>query len=64
MYKAYHLNAYNNKDDGREVCYWDQKDLAAKVSAQLAKERRYGKERLYVLAETKAPAILIELGVY
>lgn len=69
---SFHLNAYNNKAEGVEVCYWDQKDLAAKVSAQLAKdigwknrgarERRYGNERLYVLAETKAPAILIELG--
>ncbi|PFZ54778.1 hypothetical protein COL68_20545 [Bacillus wiedmannii] len=72
VYKVYHLNAYNNKAGGVEVCYWDQKDLAAKVSAQLAKdigwkdrgakESRYGKEGLYVLAETKAPAILIELG--
>ncbi|HDR4520580.1 TPA: N-acetylmuramoyl-L-alanine amidase [Bacillus cereus] len=69
---SFHLNAYNNKAEGVEVCYWDQKDLAAKVSAQLAKdigwknrgarERRYGNERLYVLAETNAPAILIELG--
>ncbi|MGQ8826957.1 N-acetylmuramoyl-L-alanine amidase C-terminal domain-containing protein [Bacillus sp. NA_146.1] len=69
---SFHLNAYDGKANGVEVCYYDQKDLAAKVSAQLskdigwdnrgAKERRYGNERLYVLAETKAPAILIELG--
>ncbi|KXY12787.1 N-acetylmuramoyl-L-alanine amidase [Bacillus sp. FSL K6-0067] len=65
---SFHLNAYNNKADGVEVCYWDQKGLAAKVSAQLAKDigwkDRGPKERkeLYVLANTKAPAILIELG--
>lgn len=69
---SFHLNAYDGKANGVEVCYYDQQDLAAKVSAQLAKdigwknrgarERRYGNERLYVLAETKAPAILIELG--
>ncbi|MCR6845202.1 N-acetylmuramoyl-L-alanine amidase [Bacillus sp. IBL03825] len=69
---SFHLNAYDGKANGVEVCYYDQQALAAKVSAQLskdigwanrgAKERRYGNERLYVLAETKAPAILIELG--
>lgn len=69
---SFHLNAYNGTANGVEVCYYDQQALAAKVSAQLskdigwanrgAKERRYGNERLYVLAETKAPAILIELG--
>ncbi|HDR4368814.1 TPA: N-acetylmuramoyl-L-alanine amidase [Bacillus cereus] len=69
---SFHLNAYNGTANGVEVCYYDQKALAAKVSAQLskdigwanrgAKERRYGNERLHVLAETKAPAILIELG--
>ncbi len=69
---AFHLNAYDGKANGVEVCYYDQQTLAAKVSAQLskdigwanrgAKERRYGEKRLHVLAETKAPAILIELG--
>ncbi|MGY3419108.1 N-acetylmuramoyl-L-alanine amidase [Bacillus mycoides] len=69
---SFHLNAFDTKANGVEVCYYDQQALAAKVSAQLskdigwsnrgAKERRYGKDRLHVLAETKAPAILIELG--
>ena len=69
---SFHLNAFNTKANGVEVCYYDQQDLAARVSAQLskdigwtnrgAKERRYGEKRLHVLAETKAPAILIELG--
>ncbi|EJS62953.1 hypothetical protein ICW_05616 [Bacillus wiedmannii] len=69
---SFHLNAFDTKANGVEVCYYDQQALAAKVSAQLAKdigwtnrgakERRYGNERLHVLAETKAPAILIELG--
>ncbi|SLK20516.1 N-acetylmuramoyl-L-alanine amidase [Bacillus toyonensis] len=67
-----HLNAYNGSANGVEVCYFDQQALAAKVSAQLskdigwtnrgAKERRYGEQRLHVLATTNAPAILIELG--
>ncbi|WP_176548454.1 N-acetylmuramoyl-L-alanine amidase C-terminal domain-containing protein, partial [Bacillus toyonensis] len=49
-------------------CYYDQQSLAAKVSAQLAKDmgwsNRGAKQRtdLYVLNSTKAPAILIELG--
>lgn len=69
---SFHLNAFDTKANGVEVCYYDQKSLAEKVSAQLskdigwynrgAKERRYGEKRLHVLAETKAPAILIELG--
>ncbi|MBP3970000.1 N-acetylmuramoyl-L-alanine amidase [Bacillus sp. WL1] len=65
---SYHLNAYDGKANGVEVLYFDQKDLAAKVSAQLAKDigwsNRGAKKRtdLYVLNETKAPAILIELG--
>ncbi len=69
---SFHLNAYNGTANGVEVCYYDQQSLAAKVSAQLskdigwsnlgAKERRYGKDRHHVLAETNAPAILIELG--
>lgn len=69
---SFHLNAFDTKANGVEVCYYDQQALAAKVSAQLskdigwtnrgAKERRYGEKRLHVLAETKAPAILIELG--
>lgn len=47
---------------------YDQQSLASKVSAQLSKDigwrNRGAKERreLYVLANTKAPAILIELG--
>ncbi|EOO36955.1 N-acetylmuramoyl-L-alanine amidase [Bacillus cereus VD133] len=63
-----HLNAYNGTANGVEVCYYDQQALAAKVSAQLSKDigwsNRGAKERkeLYVLANTKAPAILIELG--
>ncbi|WP_166705124.1 N-acetylmuramoyl-L-alanine amidase C-terminal domain-containing protein [Bacillus albus] len=69
---SFHLNAFDTKANGVEVCYYDQQALAEKVSAQLskdigwynrgAKERRYGEKRLHVLAETKAPAILIELG--
>ncbi|HHI3604914.1 TPA: N-acetylmuramoyl-L-alanine amidase [Bacillus anthracis] len=65
---SFHLNAYNGTANGVEVCYYDQQSLAAKVSAQLAKDigwsNRGAKERkeLYVLANTKAPAILIELG--
>ncbi|MEX0417787.1 N-acetylmuramoyl-L-alanine amidase [Bacillus sp. C30] len=65
---SFHLNAYNGTANGVEVCYYDQQSLAAKVSAQLSKDigwpNRGAKERkeLYVLANTKAPAILIELG--
>ncbi|WP_439022804.1 N-acetylmuramoyl-L-alanine amidase [Bacillus thuringiensis] len=69
---SFHLNAFDTKANGVEVCYYDQQALAEKVSAQLskdigwynrgAKERRFGEKRLHVLAETKAPAILIELG--
>lgn len=65
---SFHLNAYNGTANGVEVCYYDQQDLAAKVSAQLSKDigwsNRGAKERkeLYVLTNTKAPAILIELG--
>ncbi|PFB40937.1 N-acetylmuramoyl-L-alanine amidase [Bacillus thuringiensis] len=65
---SFHLNAYNGAATGVEVCYYDQQALAAKVSAQLATDigwkNRGAKERkeLYVLAHTKAPAILIELG--
>lgn len=65
---SFHLNAYNGTANGVEVCYYDQQSLAAKVSAQLAKDigwyNRGAKPRtdLYVLANTKAPAILIELG--
>lgn len=65
---SYHLNAYDGKANGVEVLYFDQKDLAAKVSAQLAKDigwhDRGPKQRtdLAVLKGTKAPAILIELG--
>ncbi len=65
---SYHLNAYDRKANGVEVLYFDQKDLAAKVSAQLAKDigwhDRGPKQRtdLAVLKGTKAPAILIELG--
>ncbi|AXO94424.1 N-acetylmuramoyl-L-alanine amidase [Bacillus anthracis] len=65
---SFHLNSYNGAATGVEVCYYDQQALAAKVSAQLSKDvgwpNRGAKERkeLYVLANTKAPAILIELG--
>lgn len=65
---SYHLNKYDTKANGVEVCYYDQKDLAAKVSAQLANDigwkDRGPKQRtdLAVLKGTKAPAILIELG--
>lgn len=65
---SFHLNAYNGSVGGVEVCYYDQESLAAKVSAQLAKDigwsNRGAKQRtdLYVLNSTKAPAILIELG--
>ncbi|MGN4719647.1 N-acetylmuramoyl-L-alanine amidase [Bacillus cereus group sp. MYBK226-2] len=65
---SFHLNAYNGSANGVEVCYYDQQSLAAKVSAQLAKDigwsNRGAKQRadLYVLNSTKAPAILIELG--
>lgn len=63
-----HLNAFNTTAHGVEVCYYDQEALASKVSAQLAKDigwfDRGPKKRtdLAVLANTKAPAILIELG--
>ncbi|PTR88699.1 N-acetylmuramoyl-L-alanine amidase C-terminal domain-containing protein, partial [Bacillus anthracis] len=63
-----HLNAFNTIANGVEVLYYDQKALAAKVSAQLAKDigwkDRGAKPRtdLAVLANTKAPAILIECG--
>ncbi|MDG1596049.1 N-acetylmuramoyl-L-alanine amidase [Bacillus cereus] len=65
---SYHLNKYDTKANGVEVCYYDQKELAAKVSAQLSKDigwrDRGPKQRtdLAVLRGTKAPAILIELG--
>ncbi|MBO1582987.1 N-acetylmuramoyl-L-alanine amidase [Bacillus sp. XF8] len=65
---SYHLNASDGNGHGVEVLYYDQKDLAAKVSAQLAKDigwrDRGAKQRtdLAVLKGTKAPAILIELG--
>ncbi|MGG0355319.1 N-acetylmuramoyl-L-alanine amidase [Bacillus tropicus] len=65
---SFHLNKFNEKANGVEVCYYDQQPLAAKVSAQLAKDigwsNRGAKQRtdLYVLNSTKAPAILIELG--
>ena len=65
---SFHLNAYDGKANGVEVLYYDQQSLAAKVSARLSKDigwsNRGAKKRtdLYVLKETKAPAILIELG--
>ncbi|EJV80530.1 MULTISPECIES: N-acetylmuramoyl-L-alanine amidase [Bacillus] len=65
---SFHLNASNGNGQGVEVLYYDQKDLAAKISAQLAKDigwrDRGAKQRtdLAVLKGTKAPAILIELG--
>jgi N-acetylmuramoyl-L-alanine amidase len=65
---SFHLNAFNGSANGVEVLYFDQEALAAKVSAQLAKDigwyNRGAKPRtdLAVLKGTKAPAILIELG--
>jgi len=65
---SFHLNASDENGQGVEVLYYDQKDLAAKISAQLAKDigwrDRGAKQRtdLAVLNGTKAPAILIELG--
>ncbi|MGG0302194.1 N-acetylmuramoyl-L-alanine amidase [Bacillus albus] len=65
---SFHLNSYDTKANGVEVLYYDQQALSAKVAAQLSKDigwtNRGAKERkdLYVLANTKAPAILIELG--
>lgn len=65
---SFHLNAFNTVANGVEVLYYDQQALAAKISAQLSKDigwsNRGAKPRtdLYVLANTKAPAILLELG--
>ncbi|PEY67206.1 N-acetylmuramoyl-L-alanine amidase [Bacillus thuringiensis] len=65
---SFHLNASDGNGQGVEVLYYDQKDLAAKISGQLAKDigwrDRGAKQRtdLAVLNGTKAPAILIELG--
>ncbi|MGG0124515.1 N-acetylmuramoyl-L-alanine amidase [Bacillus paranthracis] len=65
---SFHLNASDGNGQGVEVLYYDQKDLAAKISAQLAKDigwrDRGAKQRtdLAVLNGTKAPAIIIELG--
>ncbi|MED1267005.1 N-acetylmuramoyl-L-alanine amidase [Bacillus mycoides] len=65
---SFHLNASDGNGQGVEVLYYDQKDLAAKISSQLAKDigwrDRGAKQRtdLAVLNGTKAPAILIELG--
>lgn len=63
-----HLNAFNGTANGVEVCYYDQQSLAAKVSKQLSDDigwsNRGAKPRtdLYVLNNTSAPAILIEMG--
>ena len=35
---SFHLNASDGNGQGVEVLYYDQKDLAAKISAQLAKD--------------------------
>ncbi|MEK4614189.1 N-acetylmuramoyl-L-alanine amidase [Bacillus sp. FSL K6-0067] len=65
---SFHLNAFDTKANGVEVCYYDQQALASKISAQLSKDigwrDRGAKQRtdLAVLKGTKAPAILIELG--
>lgn len=65
---SFHLNASDGNGQGVEVLYYDQKDLAAKISSQLAKDigwRDRGAKQstdLAVLNGTKAPAILIELG--
>ena len=61
-----HFNAYDHSAHGCEVLYVTQKSLAAKVSSALASAghftNRGAKYRsdLYVLNNTKAPAILIE----
>jgi N-acetylmuramoyl-L-alanine amidase len=60
-----HFNAFDGKAHGVEVCYLTQHDLAAEVSAAIAKcgfTDRGPKERtdLYFLRHTDEPAILIE----
>ncbi|WP_242214875.1 N-acetylmuramoyl-L-alanine amidase [Bacillus cereus group sp. BfR-BA-01383] len=65
---SFHLNSYDTNANGVEVLYYDQQALSAKIASQLSTDvgwsNRGAKERkdLYVLANTKAPAILIELG--
>ena len=47
---SFHLNASDGNGQGVEVLYYDQKDLAAKISAQLAKDigwRDRGAETAY-----------------
>lgn len=66
---SWHFNsASDKKATGVEVLYYDQKELAEKVSASMAKalgiRNRGAKERkeLYFLRNTKAPSILIEVA--
>ncbi|MBC2071749.1 N-acetylmuramoyl-L-alanine amidase [Listeria seeligeri] len=66
---SWHFNSAADKSaTGVEVLYYDQKELAARVSAALAKalglRDRGAKQRkdLYFLANTNAPAILIEVA--
>lgn len=66
---SWHFNsAANASATGVEVLYYDQKALAERVSADLAKtlglRNRGAKQRkdLYFLANTNAPAILIEIA--
>jgi N-acetylmuramoyl-L-alanine amidase len=61
-----HFNAFDGKAHGVEVCHLTQRELAAKVSAAIAKcgfTDRGAKERtnLYFLRHTDEPAILIEV---
>jgi N-acetylmuramoyl-L-alanine amidase len=61
-----HFNAFNKQAHGVEVCHLTQHDLAAKVSAAIAKcgfTDRGAKERtnLYFLRHTDEAAILIEV---
>jgi N-acetylmuramoyl-L-alanine amidase len=61
-----HFNAFDGKAHGVEVCYLTQHDLAAEVSAAIAKcgfTDRGAKERtdLYFLRHTDEAAILIEV---
>ena len=61
-----HFNAFNGTAHGVEVYYYSHKDVSARVSANIANTlnltNRGAKQRtnLYVLSNTKAPAILVE----
>lgn len=62
-----HFNSGTKEIGGVEVFYYDEKELAAKLSSELAKTMgirdRGAKQRkeLYFLKNTKKPAILIEV---